>query len=236
MLKGIDISTWQEGLNLSDIKDKIDFVVCKATEGLAIVDDCCDNFIEQAKANNLLWGFYHFARNNDPVKEADFFYQNCSNYFTHGIPVLDIETNTIKDWGKYATEFTDRIHVLTGVYPIIYTSAAFTTRFNNTMIPNKCGLWVAGYPKKVYGYEDLFFDYDIAPWQFAAMWQFSSTGRFNKFDGYIDLDYAYMDEEAWMKYANPNNVVEGGTAPLPKIDDVHIFEDDEIKVTIILKH
>lgn len=237
MLRGIDISNWQEGLEIQPLSSQIDFVICKATEGLGFVDYCCDNFIEQAKACNKLWGFYHFARNNDPVDEANYFYENCSNYFTHGIPVLDIETNAIEDWGKYTTQFTDRIHVLTGVYPIIYASAAWLWKFNNTMIPTKCGLWIAGYPYTVTDFTDMFFDYDVSPWSFAAMWQFSSNGKLKGYNSRLDLDYAFMDKDAWMKYANPesNKANEGGTQPLPIPMELHTFEDDKMKVTVEVK-
>ena len=71
MLKGIDISHYQAGINLPALD--IDFVICKATEGLAYVDNYCDKFIQKAIELNLLWGFYHFGRNNDPETEAIWF-------------------------------------------------------------------------------------------------------------------------------------------------------------------
>ena len=73
MLYGIDISHWQNGLDLSKIM--ADFIIIKATEGIKFVDSKCDHFYQQAKSLNKLLGFYHFARpQNDAIQEARFFY------------------------------------------------------------------------------------------------------------------------------------------------------------------
>ena len=44
MLKGIDISNHQAGLDLSKVD--CDFVIIKATEGKSYVDNCCDGFFQ----------------------------------------------------------------------------------------------------------------------------------------------------------------------------------------------
>ena len=90
-MKGIDISNWQSGINLSAIAKDIDFVIVKATEGIGFVDKSCDRFFQAAKDLGKPLGFYHFARTNDARKEADFFYQNTKNYFGQAIPILDWE-------------------------------------------------------------------------------------------------------------------------------------------------
>ena len=46
MLKGIDISHHQKGINLEEIET--DFVICKATEGNGYTDECCDTFYQKA--------------------------------------------------------------------------------------------------------------------------------------------------------------------------------------------
>ena len=46
-MQGIDISNWQEGLNVHALD--IDFCICKATEGVNFVDTTCDGFIQQCK-------------------------------------------------------------------------------------------------------------------------------------------------------------------------------------------
>ena len=46
-LKGIDISNWQNGIDLSAVP--ADFVICKATQGTWYVSPDCDRQYQQAK-------------------------------------------------------------------------------------------------------------------------------------------------------------------------------------------
>ena len=211
MLRGIDISNWQNGLNLAETT--IDFVIVKATEGLGFVDWCCDEWIQQAKQNNIKWGFYHFANNNDPIAEADFFVDNCRNYFGEGIPVLDIEDNNISNWGWYSQIFTDRVFELTNVYPMIYTSAYNLNKFAGYECVDNCGLWCAGYPYPYNTWTNDDFPYDCQPWDFVAIWQFTSSLYIPGYNGNLDGDLAYMDKNAWDKYAGKKDVNSLGQMP-----------------------
>lgn len=222
MLKGIDISSWQSGLDIQTVMSKNDlsFAFVKATEGLGLVDSWCDRFISELERCNYLWGFYHFARNNDPIKEANYFYQNTKNYFQHGIPVLDIEDGKIPDWSLYAQKFTDRIKQLTGVHPMIYVSAGACWRFADSDVFKNCALWVAGYPRPIsYWSANVVseFDYSIYPWAQASAWQFSGTGNIKGYTGNVDLDYAFMDKEAWAKIATGGN-----SKPKPQLDSYFV--------------
>lgn len=199
MLRGIDISNWQVGLQPSSLD--VDFCICKATEGLGYVDPSCDQFVQNCIDNNILWGFYHFARENNPEEEAQFFYDNCRNYFNHGIPVLDYETinyNNV-DWCE---RFINKIHELSGIWCIIYLSASQCAQFDGSWIPEKCGLWVAGYPYVMTDWTDDEMPYNVYPFSVVAMWQFTSSLIIHGFWEKLDGDIAYMDREAWMKYAN----------------------------------
>lgn len=198
-MRGIDISNWQSGMDLSAVD--IDFCICKATEGLGYVDPTCDNFIQQCINKNILWGFYHFARENNPEDEAQFFYDNCSNYFNHGIPVLDYETDNY-DNVKWCERFINKLYELSGVWCIIYLSASQCAQFNGSWIPEKCGLWVAGYPYVMTNWTNDEMPYNVYPFSVVAMWQFTSSLIIHGFWEKLDGNIAYMDKEAWMKYAN----------------------------------
>lgn len=76
-MKGIDIADWQKNLNLDSIE--YDFVIIKGTQGTNYVNTFCDAFVQKAIKAGKLWGFYHFMNMDDPVKQADHFYQNCKN-------------------------------------------------------------------------------------------------------------------------------------------------------------
>lgn len=196
MLKGVDVSNWQAGIAPSQLG--VDFCICKATEGDYFVDGYCDGFVQDCKANGVLWGFYHFASGKDPIVEAEYFYNNCKGYFGEGIPVLDFEIDTDANV-TWCEMFLNRLHELTGVWAMLYISASRCSQYANSWIPQNCGLWVAGYPQNYTDWTDDEMPYDISPWEFAAIWQFTSSLRL----GYeeIDGDYAYMDASAWAKYA-----------------------------------
>lgn len=225
-MNGIDISNWQGGLKISELA--IDFCICKATEGIVFVDSYCDNWIEECKSNNILWGFYHFANSNNPEDEAQFFYDNCLNYFNHGIPVLDYEVSNYNNV-EWCERFLNKLHELSGVWAIIYLSASRCSEYENSWIPEKCGLWVAGYPYTMTDWTNDDIPYDISPWNFAAIWQFTSSliipGFWNKLDG----DIAYMDANAWMKYAQ-------STDNAPNVENIKPIEksiDDLVLETLL---
>lgn len=201
-MRGIDVSNWQAGMKPSNLN--IDFCIAKATEGIGYTDPSCDSFIQDCIENNILWGFYHFARENNPENEAEYFYNECKNYFKHGIPVLDYETINYNNC-EWCERFINKLHELSGVWCIIYISTYMCNQFNNSWIPEKCGLWVAGYPYTMTYWTNDNIPYDTNPFKVVAIWQFTSSlileGYWEKLDG----DIAYMDKEAWMKYANPQN-------------------------------
>lgn len=217
MLHFIDVSNWQKGMTLPE--SKIDACIVKATEGTNFVDKFCDGFVQQCKRKGILYGFYHFMSSAKPEEQALFFAKNTIGYSLEGIPVLDVESELIPDWGEYAQRFVDKYHAITGVYPIIYTSAAYLSRFNGYPLVDTCGLWLAGYPdSRERGLNDIpKFPYDVSPWKFAAMWQYTSNGIVDWWDAPIDLDVAWMDTGAWKLYANPNATPIDETMQMPPI-------------------
>lgn len=205
MLNGIDISHWQDGIDLAKVKS--DFVICKATEGINFIDSCFYKHMREAENQGKCLGFYHFARPewNSAESEADFFYRHTKNYFGRAIPVLDWESigKSNVTWAKY---WLDRIYSLTGVRPIIYMSETVVNRYDWSAVANaNYGLWCAKY--KDYGI-DLNYDMSGAGkkpqvkwWKFIAMWQWTSVGRLDGYGGNLDLDIFYGSKEAWAKYA-----------------------------------
>lgn len=194
MLKFIDISSWQGDIDLSPLP--IDAVVVKATEGLTYVNPYCDKKIQQAINLGLEFGFYHYARSNDPIAEANFFIDNCLGYFNHGIPVLDWEEDQSVDWvNKFVQHVIDR----TGINPWIYANP---WRFNQGGVNMVCDRWIASYPNV--SHPDLEYDPGNVPNTDGAVcaWQYCSDGRINGYSGNLDLNHFYGDVDAWRRYAN----------------------------------
>ena len=75
--QGIDVSDWQGYIDYSRVSaDGIDIVYIKSSQGKNIKDPYFDVNYENAKANGLKVGFYHFltaTNTNEAKQEATFF-------------------------------------------------------------------------------------------------------------------------------------------------------------------
>lgn len=207
-LNGIDISHWQDGINLNKIS--FDFCIMKATESTSFVDGCCDKFYQTVKKLGKLLGVYHFARGTGSgVEEADYFLSNIKNYIGESILVLDFEyTNkpTSKDV-KWAKTWLDRVYEKTGVRPLIYMSHSVTRYADWSSVSKDYGLWVARYANTQptgYQKDPWLGDEGTGAFSIVAIHQYTSTGRLSGYSGNLDLDKAYMSTEAWRKYAKGN--------------------------------
>ena len=218
MLRGIDIAYPQAGLDLATVASKVDFVFVKATDGVSIVDPNCDGWVEQASALGLRWGFYHEMTAATGIAQADWFYENCKNYFGHGIPVLVIEgmTGYPNDPGR-AEDFVRRLQKLSGITPMLYIGGAPLSEKRDEwqrLLDLGCALWIANY---YYGYEAVGYEIDQncmsdpSPWPFASAWQFTSCGDLGA--GYrFDLDLFFGDAAAWDAIAGSSDTTGDTTA------------------------
>lgn len=213
-MNGIDVSNWQAGLNISDVA--CDFVIAKATEGLNFVDKYCDKFIQQAIKLGKPFGFYHFARpTNDAVREAEYFYNNCRGYFGKGIPILDWESGNTSNTA-WAKRWLDRVYQLSGVKPVIYMSESVVNANDwSAVAAADYGLWVAKYrdnqPDYNYSMANAGKRPSVKWWKFYCMWQWTSSGRLNGYNGNLDCNVFYGDVATWNKYAGKS----GTASPAP---------------------
>lgn len=191
VMQGYDVSNWQSGYSTDWLIRTSDFLIMKATEGLDFVDGYCDGWVQACRRAGHPWGFYHFARNNDPIAEADFFVDDTANYFGEGIPVLDWEDGQSVAW---VNAFVERVHSRTGIWPWIYANP---WRFQLGGVNENCGRWVASYPGGVPSPQDC----PAADGVPVCCWQYTSTP--------LDKNYFYGDEEAWYAYVRGD--AEGGT-------------------------
>ena len=196
MLVGIDISNHQgeNGIVLSKVLANVDFCIVKATEGLTFTDKYCDGFVQKIKRAGKLWGFYHFARNNDPIRECDFFISQTKGYQNYGIPILDWEAGQSVAW---VNKFVRRYYERTGVWPWIYANP---WRFNQGGVESNCARWIASYPKVTH--PSLYYDPGKLPKTLGNVvcWQYASDGRVDGYSGNLDVNHYYGDRESWLKY------------------------------------
>ena len=205
-MKGIDISHWQQGINLTSVT--CDFVIIKATQGTKYVDPCFQKFCAQAMSLGKKIGLYHYYGSGEPEAQAEHFLQTVRSYIGKAVLVLDWEVDQNPDFKKgpaLPKRFLDYVLAKTGVHPLIYMSKSVCREYNWTeVVKGNYGLWMAQYAnKKPTGYQDK-------PWTDSkglgafkgyAMHQYSSKGQLPGYGGDLDLDIAYMTPAAWDRYA-----------------------------------
>ena len=215
-LNGIDISSWQSGINLAVVP--CDFVVIKATEGTSYVNPDYERAYAQAKVAGKCLGIYHYANGGNIQTEADYFLANVGERLGETILVLDWEVGNNASFGNcdyaWCKGWLDYVYQKTGVHPILYCSQSIAYKFDNI---GNYGLWIAQYADNdPTGYQDT-------PWNegeyTCAIRQYTSCGRLAGYDGNLDLDKFYGGVEEWHKYtvSDKTNVIvpEQPEAPKP---------------------
>lgn len=212
-LNGIDISNWQQGIDLSKVP--CDFVIAKATQGTGYVSSDCSRQVEQALALGKCVGIYHYVGGGNAVGEADYFVDNCRNWVGKVVFCLDWESEQNAAWGNeaYLEQVAARVKERIGVPPVIYVQASRYQQVKAVAGRQNCGLWIAQYADmNATGYQQT-------PWNegaySCAIRQYSSAGRLDGWGGNLDLNKFYGDRAAWSKYAGGNgaSVRPASTAP-----------------------
>ena len=172
---GIDISVFQEDINLSTAKaNGAKFAIIRAgyssiANGTPNVDRVFNNLYSKAKAAGLEVGVYYYSMAKtvaEAEKEAKFLYENCLKGKQFELPIfLDVEhknqlsigktnlTNVVNAWLKIMKEY----NYVCGVY-------SSTSMLNNYLDVNKldCEFWVAQWSTK------CTFSKSYGMWQFGG--------------------------------------------------------------------
>lgn len=201
-MNGIDISSWQSGIDLSKVP--CDFVIIKATQGTSYVNPDLLRAYRQARECGKLIGIYHYAAGGDPAAEAEHFLANVGNDIGSVVFALDWEREQNSAFGKndfdWVKSWLDYVTSKTSVKPLLYIQQSIMDKFKNI---GDYGLWVAQYANmNPTGYQET-------PWNegayTCAIRQYSSCGRLYGYAGNLDLDKFYGDKAAWGKYAEKSN-------------------------------
>ena len=200
-LQGIDISSWQTGIDLTAVP--ADFVIMKATQGTYYISPDCDRQYQQARNMGRLRGVYHYAGGGDPISEADYFLAQIDGYIHDALLVLDWEGEDNPQFHSgndvyWCKTWLDHVYERTGVRPLLYISQSEMYRFSDI---GNYGFWIAQYADmNPTGYQD-------SPWNedaySCAIRQYSSSGTLPGYSGYLDINKFYGDAGAWNAYANP---------------------------------
>lgn len=218
-LQGIDISSWQSGIDLSAVP--CDFVIAKATEGTGYTNPDCARAIEQAISLGKSFGVYHYVAGGNAQGEADYFVDSVSGWLGRGILAIDWEAGGNSAWGDtgYLDAVIKRVIQRTGIKPLVYASqSAFPWSIASQ---NDCGAWVAQYGgNDATGYQD-------SPWNEGsydcAIRQYSSAGSLPGYSGSLDLNKFYGDVSTWAAYAGAEPQQGPHQEPGEPVNDAGLF-------------
>lgn len=193
LTKGIDVSHWQPRIDFDQaIKEGIQFVICKATEGTNYFDETFARRRVICKNLKLVFGAYHFFHPNlNPIKQAEFFLSKVGSSYQGELPlILDWETTDNVPAPLDAERgliFCDHLKKKTGKSPIIYGSPYFLEALHllDTQV-RQYPLWVAHYGVQC--------PLVPSPWTNWTFWQTSETHKlpgtgavdFNVFNGSLE--------------------------------------------------
>lgn len=180
---GIDVSNYQRDIDwTATAEDKnITFVYIKATEGKTHQQRRYRQNIENARANGVRVGSYHFFRTTSTVQEQfDNFTSMVKKEEQDLVPMIDVETRrgvTGAQLADSVKRFADMLEDYYGCRPIIYTMASY---YND---------WLRF---KLKGYQWFIARYAKTPPKLVdgtkwTLWQFSDRGRIAGIDSYVDL-------------------------------------------------
>lgn len=221
MLKFVDISSYN---STSDATlPGVNGTIIKATQGTWYVNPSCNAQYAAAKNAGKLLGLYHYAEGGNPESEAEYFIKNISNYVGSAVLALDWEQGENNSWGNanWALRFVNKVHSLTGVYPIVYVQASAIAQVASCV--SVSGLWVAGYPTDTASWNVPSFPYKISPWEYYTLWQFTSS------KGKLDRNVANITAAGWKSLANPNGKNQTDVPkPNPAIQNIERIANDVI--------
>lgn len=222
MLNGIDIASYQKGINLGIVP--CDFVIIKATQGTSYVNPDFERAYKQAKDNGKLLGIYHYGNGAGATKEADFFIRVVGTRIGEAVLVLDWESAQNSQFGKsdvaYVKAFCDRVYEKTGIRPMVYMSKSVCRAHDWSSVAKNYALWVAQYANNnTTGYQSHPWtdSRSYGAWDAPVIFQYSSKGRLKGWSGNLDLDIAYLTAEQWKAYATGKRQEPPSTEPVTEI-------------------
>lgn len=186
---GIDISHHQDVIDWEQFKthndSTIQFVYCKVTEGLELIDRQWQNNHKSLYVLKIPHGGYHFFRPKVSAEiQAKHFLANYKHTENELPPALDVETEGRSDAELISNMkiWLAMVEVATGKRPIIYTSYHFySTKFKDQFPNHK--FWVANYSNKSHRFLD----------EQIIHWQFSESGKIPGIKGFVDLNYSKIE-------------------------------------------
>lgn len=186
LLEGIDVSGWQGNINYEEVKNSgIQIVYMKASEGSSFVDPYFNQNYENAKANGLKVGFYHYltARSEEEaVVEARFFVSTIASKVPDCRLAMDFESFgnlSVEQINQIGIAFVRAVETLSKKEVVIYSDTSNASSVFGGELTNY-PLWVAQY--------EVSEPTPNGNWNEWVGWQYTDEGQISGIDGYVDRD------------------------------------------------
>lgn len=206
--EGIDVSNWQKNIDYYKVKNAgIKVVYIKASEGTTFIDPYLEKNYANAKANNLMIGFYHFLTAKT-VSQAE----SQASFFASVIEGKEVDCKLAMDYEQFYGVSTDEINQIAVAFlrklkqitkkdVIIYSNLNNLKNTFNKNVSNQGNLWLAYYnnTNNLIGVNSA--------WDTYIGIQYTSTGRVPGIQGNVDRDR--FSKEIFMENTNPNAIQSG---------------------------
>lgn len=210
--QGIDVSNWQGYINYAEVRDTgIQVVYIKASQGSNIKDAYFDINYENAKANGLRVGFYHYltaTSTEQAQEEANFFVSVISGKTPDCKLVLDYETFGgvgREEINNIARTFMERVEELTNKEVILYSDLSNARSTFDTSLAEDYELWIAYYEDR-----NNLINIETS-WNTYIGIQYTDRGRVNGINGNVDRDL--YTEEIFLDETSEISNNSGNTTP-----------------------
>lgn len=184
---GIDVSEWQGEINYAEVsRDGIEVVYIRSSEGTSYIDPYFRTNYENAKANNLKVGFYHYmiARNVEEAEaEATFFASVISGTDADCKIAMDFESFgdlNVEQINEISFAFLRKAEELTGKEMVVYSNTNDAINVFSGELANNYPIWVAEYEVE----EPI----NNGKWNTWVGFQYTDRGEVSGINGYVDRD------------------------------------------------
>lgn len=185
--RGIDVSAWQGEIDFAQVKQAgIETVYIRAGVGAFYKDPYFERNYENAKANGLQVGFYHYATprtEGEARQQAQFFARLMAGKEPDCRPAMDFEsfgTLTRAQVNELAQVYLETLEEACGCPVAVYSDAWNAANVFGAGL-TRYPLWVAEYGP---GEPST-----GGAWRNWAGFQYSDSGRVAGVSGAVDLDY-----------------------------------------------
>lgn len=185
--QGIDVSEYQGFIDYSKVKSSgIQIVYIKASEGTTIEDPYFRANYDNAKAESLKVGFYHFVRarnEEEAMAEAKFFNSVISGTSPDCRLAMDFEVFdglSVEKINQISFAFLQKLQELTNKECVVYSDAFNARTVFSRELAESYPLWIAEY--------DVNIPSSTGNWNEWIGFQYSDKGRIDGIDANVDLD------------------------------------------------